>query len=554
MMFYCFASSRWSSAFRRLGLASLPALIIKLQFASNAGSLKAVLRQTGLQLLCLLCLVPGAAQAQRRVQFPPAEAPPPPAVKAPPKTEASGEDTGVIPDYGPSQRKTQTRTPPPPTNLTVMYKVEYGETLEYVHADGTVQKFEQWKSFPGDGANLISQTNTRLADGNNYQYATKPLASPGFDPVDIPLLFMAGDYDFVFTEAEVENLRQFMAGGGTILFNAARGRDEFSKAVAREMRKVFPQKRFMRTPQDHALFNSRYRIQQLMTLVNGVQFTQPPEVYTLDIGTRAAAILVPTGMGAAWSAEPYHPQGKHLVGESAMRLGVNLMAYVLGSTEYGRFLAQEFPVYEGHTAPGDVFRFAAVSYSGSWDVNPALQNSLLLGLKENTGIDVDYVPTAVPFDDPQLGEFPLLFMTGHYDFQLTAEETAGLKQYVERGGMVVATSAAGLKPFDVAFRREIKKALPDAELLKLPPTHPLFVGGWNPIEKIEYTPTALRDDPALELPEFYGLFIEGRLAVLYSPFDLMSGLNQESNAYAKGVSTEDALRLVTNVITYALSH
>jgi hypothetical protein len=502
--------------------------------------------------ICLLGV--SAAHAQRRVNFPPAESPPPPPVKAPPKTEASGEDTGVLPDAGPSQRKTQTRTPPPPTNLTVMYKLEYGETLEYVHADGTVQKFEQWKSFPNDGFNLISQANARLADGNNYQYATKPLASPGFDPVDIPLLFMAGDYDFVFSESEVDNLRQFLAEGGTILFNAARGRDEFSKAVAREMRKVFPQKRFMRASADHPIFNSRYRIQQLMALVNGVQFMQPPEVYTLDIGTRAAAILAPLGMGAAWGGEPYHPQGKHLVGESANRLGVNLVAYVLGSTEYGRFLAQEFPLYDGHTAPGDVFRFAAVSYDGSWDVNPALQNSVLAALKENTGIDVDYLPNVVALDDPQLGEFPLVFMTGHYEFELSAEEAAGLRQYLTRGGMLVATTAAGLKPFDSAFRREIHKAFPDAELLKLPPTHPLFIGGFNPLERVEYTPTALRDDPTLEYPDFFGLFIDGRLAILYSPYDMMSGVNRESNAYAKGVATDDALRLVTNIITYALSH
>lgn len=513
-------------------------------------------RRLALLAICLASWSwrPDGAQAQRKVTFPPAESPPPPPVKAPPKTEASGEDTGVLPDYGPSQRKTQTRTPPPPTNLTVMYKLEYGETLEYTHADGTVQAFEQWKSFPNDGSYLISQTNSRLADGNNYQYATRPLASPGFDPVDIPLLFMAGDYDFVLTEAEVDNLRQFLAQGGTILFNAARGRDEFSKAAAREMRKVFPQKRFMRASLDHPIFNSRYRIQQLMTLVNGVQFMQPPEVYTLDIGTRAAAILAPVGMGAAWSGEPYHPQGKHLVGESANRLGVNLVAYVLGSTEYGRFLAQEFPVYDGHTSPGDVFRFAAVSYSGSWDVNPALQNSVLQGLKENTGIDVDYAPNALPLDDPQLGEFPLLFMTGHYDFQWTAEEVAGLRTYLERGGALVATSAAGLKPFDVAFRRELRKALPDADLIKLPPTHPLFAGGWNPVERVEYTPTALRDDPTLEHPEFYGAFLDGRLAVLYSPFDLMSGANRESNAYAKGIATDDAARIVTNIITYALSH
>lgn len=508
-------------------------------------------------LMCLvvwLALSPALAFAQRRVTFPPAEAPPPPPVKAPQKMESSGEDTGVIPDPGPSQRKTQTRTPPPPTNLTVMYKVEYGETLEYVHTDGTVQKFEQWKSYPGDGSYLMSATNTRLADGNNYQYATKPLASPGFDPVDIPLLFMAGDYDFVFKPEEVENLRKFVSEGGTILFNAARGRDEFSQAVAREMRKVFPQKRFMKAPQDHPLFNARYRVPQVMALVNGVQFQQPPEVYTLDIGTRAAAILVPTGMGAAWSAEQYHPQGKHLVGESAIRLGVNIVAYVLGATEYGRFLAQDFPVYDGRTAPGDVFRFGQIAYNGSWDVNPALQNSVLQGLSANTGIEVDYAPNGVALDDEELADYPLLFMTGHYDFQLSNEEADGLKAYLERGGMVIATAAAGLKPFDVGFRREIKKALPEGDLIKLPATHPLFVGGWNPIERVEYTPTALRDDPTLEYPEFFGLFIEGRLAVLYSPFDLMSGLNHESNAYAKGVSGEDATRIVINAITYALSH
>jgi len=504
-------------------------------------------------LLGLLSTGPVAAQS-RSVNFPPAESKPPPPAKSPPKTQASGEDTGILPDAGPTMRKTQDRTPPPPTNLTVMYKVEYGETLEYTHPDGTVQKFDQWKSYPNDGSMLMTAVNTRLADGNNYQYSTKPLASDGFDPVDIPLLFMAGDYDFVLKEAEVENLRKFLTSGGTILFNAARGRDEFSQAVAREMRKVFPQKQFMRLPLDHPMFNARYRLAQLLTMAGGVQFMRPPEVYSMDIGTRAAVILVPTGMGAAWSSTPYHPQGKHVVGESAMRLGVNVVAYVLGSTEYGRFLAQEFPQYDGRTADGDVFRFAPVQYAGSWDVNPALQNSVLQGLNENTGVDVDYAPRPVTLSDGELGNYPLLWMTGHYDFRWSDEEAAGLAQYLKQGGMLVVSSAGGLKPFDTAFRREIKRAVPGGELVKLPPTHPLFVGGWNPLEKIIYTPPALRDDPNLDRPEFYAVFLNGRIAVLYTPFDLMSGVNRESNAYAKGVTPEDSLRIVANIITYALSN
>ena len=501
-----------------------------------------------------LLIAGGGAHAQRTVNFPPAESPPPPPAKAPPKTQAGGEETDIIPDPGPSMRKTQHRTPPPPTNLCVIYKVEYGETLQYKHPNGVVQKFEQWKSYPNDALNLVTLTNEKLADGNNYQYATKPLGSGGFDPVDIPILYMTGDYDFSFKPAEVENLRKFITGGGTIIFNAARGRDEYSRAVMREMRKVFPQKSFMRLPQDHPIFNARFRIQNVAMLLNGVQTSRPPEIYSIDIGTRAACILVPGGLGASLSATEYHPDGRHIVGESAKRLGVNLVAYMLGSTEYGRFLAQDFPVYAGRTKQGDVVRFASVKYSGSWDLNPSIQNSVLTNLKENTNIDVDFTPHSVTLDDKRTGHFPLLFMTGHYDFQWSEAEAAGLARYLNRGGLLVVSSGAGLKPFDKAFKRELKKVYPNAELIKLTPSHPLFAGGWNPIERVAFTPAVLRDNPTLETPEFQGYFIDGRLAILYSPYDLMSGVNRESNAYAKGLIDTDALRVVNNIITYALSH
>src|SRR5262249_26897054 len=157
----------------------------------------------------------GVASAQRVVTFPPAESPPPPPSKAPPKTQGGGEETDIIIDPGPGMRKTQHRTPPPPTNLTVIYKVEYGEILQYKHPDRTVQKFEKWKSSPSDADNLVTLTNERLADGNNYKYDTKKLASPDSDPVDIPILYMTGDYDFTLKPAEVESIRKFLTGGGT---------------------------------------------------------------------------------------------------------------------------------------------------------------------------------------------------------------------------------------------------------------------------------------------------------------------------------------------------
>lgn len=510
-------------------------------------------KRAGLLLSAFLITVT-AGWAQRIVSFPPADSKPPPPLKAPPRTQASGEDTDNLGGCGPGMRHSQERRPPPPTTLTVMYKLEYGETLKYIYPDGTEQVFPQWRSYSDDGYNIVRFTNERLADGNNYTYATKPLASARFDPLDIPLLYMTGDYDFALSDQEVQNLRKFIADGGTILFNAARGREEFSRSVIREMRRVLPNKHFMRLPLDHPVYNSRYRIQQLMMMINGVQFMREPEVYSIDIGTRAAAILVPDGFGAAWSSEPYHPAGRHIVGESAVRLGVNLVSYALGNTEYGRFLAQDFPFYDAKTRFGDVFRFALGRYAGSWNVNPALQNSLLSGLNRNTGIHVDYAPRYVTLDDEALLDEPLVLLTGHYDFELSEAETENLRNYLRRGGTLFASAAAGLSPFDAAFRREIAKVLPESDLIPLPPTHRLFSGGWHPVSQIEYTAPALRDDPTLDRPKFYAVFVEGNIAVLYTPFDVFSGLNRESNAYARGITSEDAMRIAIATITYAMSH
>jgi len=120
--------------------------------------------------------------------------------------------------------------------------------------------------------------------------------------------------------------------------------------------------------------------------------------------------------------------------------------------------------------------------------------------------------------------------------------------------LLVASAGAGLRPFDRAFKRELKKVFSKAKLIKLPPTHPLYSGGFGPVERISYTAPALRDNPTLETPEVYAYFIDGRIAILYSPYDVMSGVNRESNAYAKGVIDNDAMRLTINMVTYALSH
>ena len=107
--------------------------------------------------------------------------------------------------------------------------------------------------------------------------------------------------------------------------------------------------------------------------------------------------------------------------------------------------------------------------------------------------------------------------------------------------------------FDAAFRREIAKALPGRRLERLPPAHPLY-HCLNDIKQVEYTPRVREDFGQLDAPELEGITIDGRLAVIYSRFDLGNGWEQFPHAYSYGLKDESALRIGANVLVFAVTH
>lgn len=69
---------------------------------------------------------------------------------------------------------------------------------------------------------------------------------------------------------------------------------------------------------------------------------------------------------------------------------------------------------------------------------------------------------------------PFIFLTGSKDFVLTEPEVENLRKYVSLGGAIWGDSSRPGKNsrFDIAFRREMKRVLPDKdkEWEELPPT------------------------------------------------------------------------------------
>jgi hypothetical protein len=116
-----------------------------------------------------------------------------------------------------------------------------------------------------------------------------------------------------------------------------------------------------------------------------------------------------------------------------------------------------------------------------------------------------------------------------------------------------ANACCGRRSFDEAFRREIKRVLPQQKLERIPLDHPVYRSVY-PVRKVEYTPLALHERPDLATPTLEGISLENQLRVIYSPYDLVNGWSGAPNPYDRGYRGEDALKVGINVLVYAMTH
>jgi hypothetical protein len=199
------------------------------------------------------------------------------------------------------------------------------------------------------------------------------------------------------------------------------------------------------------------------------------------------------------------------------------------------------------------FIFAQVRYSGDYDPHPAACASLLAEAMKATSLGARFRRKVVSLSATELSAYPFLYLTGHGDFRLSEEEAKGLGRYLSSGGFLLADACCGDLGFDVAFRREISRALPSSKLEPIPSAHTLF-SSFEDIREAGYTTAVRASFPDLKAPFLEGIEIGGALGVVYSRFDLGNGWDGEDRPFALGFEPRDARRIGVNIIVYSLTH
>lgn len=131
-------------------------------------------------------------------------------------------------------------------------------------------------------------------------------------------------------------------------------------------------------------------------------------------------------------------------------------------------------------------------------------------------LDVDRALNTVELGSTELSRFGFVVMTGEGAFELSAAEVDRLGTYLRGGGFVLASAGCSSDAWAASMERAIERSLPGAHLQELSPEHPVFHACFDVSEF-----TSRKRKPA----RLYGIEIEGRLALLYSP----QGLNDTND-------------------------
>ena len=221
----------------------------------------------------------------------------------------------------------------------------------------------------------------------------------------------------------------------------------------------------------------------------------------------------------------------------------------------------------------DCFTFVRLKYNsyrgwGRWATDyPDSDLNFSYRLQQLTSMKVDPNGKIVEITDPQLFDYPWVYMIEPGGLQFTEEEATTLRRYLFNGGFMMVDDFWGEDEW-YNFYTQIKRVFPDREPMALPPDHPIFHCVYSLPEKPQIPSIGIAqrgrfsgityERPDAKEVHYKGIFDdEGRMMVIICHnTDLGDGWEREGEDpwYFKEFSEKKAYPLGINIVFYAMTH
>jgi hypothetical protein len=396
-----------------------------------------------------------------------------------------------------------------------------------------------WENDRDDVRNLTALVSRDWKKLLTWQVADIETASVE-DLLQAPIVFFNGHESPRLSPEARRRLRDYVDQGGFLFADACCGRVEFDRGFRALMRAIFPEPGYElhRLDDGHPVWRSRHVLSPRVHPLWGIEF-----------GCRTVVIYSPDDLSCFWN-QMDSAVGEPAV-EAASRVGQNVVDYATGRELPADKLAPREVVRDRLEPPKrGALQIAKLKHAGDWNVAPMAVPHLTQALRDRSGLDVVINHRELLPSDPNLVNFPLIYVHGRSGFVLGDDDLARLRRHLAPGGgTIFADAACGSPAFDAAFRRLVAQMLPDRPIEPIPRDDDLFT------RKVGFDLSDVRFSKAAGggqgYPELEGVKVDGHWAVIYSKYDIGCALERPQAVECKGYAHESAVRIAANIVLYS---
>ena len=178
-----------------------------------------------------------------------------------------------------------------------------------------------WYSNPTSLPNLARFCNLNLGTRLNRDYAVVEVGSA--DLYNYPFVHMTGHGNVVFSDAEADNLRNYLLGGGFLHIDDNYGMDRYVRIA---MKKVFPELEFVELPFEHPIYSQKFKFNNGLPKVHKHD-DKPPQGFAIFWEDRMVCFYTfECDLGDGWEDQSVHKDPED-VRQQALRMGANIVQF-----------------------------------------------------------------------------------------------------------------------------------------------------------------------------------------------------------------------------------
>jgi len=192
--------------------------------------------------------------------------------------------------------------------------------------------------------------------------------------------------------------------------------------------------------------------------------------------------------------------------------------------------------------------------NNGWEFDyPTMERNLMTMISEVTALRPHVAGSNIhTLDDPELLKYPVAYLSEPGYWIPSDAEVEGLRAYLAKGGFLIVDDFM-LREW-VNFERQIRRVLPEARIVRLDISHPIF----NAFFKIQTLDMSYPHNPSLKA-EFHGIYENndpgGRLMVVINyNNDIGDYMEWSGEGWWAVNITNEAYKLAMNYIMYGLTH